>query len=208
MRLDPSTNRKKFDREFNVLVDRRSELEQRGVHLLDSSTHPHIDLLFVPKHPLQVLAPQIRQGSLFLPAPAFIANDIPVFSASAFKARFDLSDYDLYPPSLLFHDPWTDAPLQFNRMFRAKEYDKDRGAHDVLIEEHPETHRPFLCLRGIREYHAHPQHSGDEWLLYRGSMNLFAIILAVWRTCIDLPHARLVVSDAGPVIQWAAEEKA
>jgi hypothetical protein len=27
---------------------------------------------------------------------------------------------------------------------------------------------PFVCLPGIREYHEHPGHSGDSWLLHRG----------------------------------------
>jgi hypothetical protein len=29
---------------------------------------------------------------------------------------------------------------------------------------------PFVCLPGIREYHAHPAHSGDSWLLHRGQV--------------------------------------
>jgi len=28
---------------------------------------------------------------------------------------------------------------------------------------------PFFCIRGIREYHNHPYHTGDAWLLYRGT---------------------------------------
>lgn len=27
---------------------------------------------------------------------------------------------------------------------------------------------PFLCVRGVREYHRHPAHTGDGWLLHRG----------------------------------------
>ena len=29
--------------------------------------------------------------------------------------------------------------------------------------------RPFICLQGIREYHESPAHSGDSWLLHRGT---------------------------------------
>ncbi|WP_306919914.1 putative metal-binding protein [Rhizobium mesoamericanum] len=28
---------------------------------------------------------------------------------------------------------------------------------------------PFLCMAGVREYHDNPAHSGDPWLLHRGS---------------------------------------
>jgi hypothetical protein len=28
---------------------------------------------------------------------------------------------------------------------------------------------PFLCIAGVREYHAHPAHSGDLWELHRES---------------------------------------
>ncbi len=28
---------------------------------------------------------------------------------------------------------------------------------------------PFLCVAGVREYHEHPAHSGDQWELYRSS---------------------------------------
>lgn len=27
---------------------------------------------------------------------------------------------------------------------------------------------PFLCVRGVREYHRNPAHTGDAWLLHRG----------------------------------------
>jgi Predicted metal binding domain len=27
---------------------------------------------------------------------------------------------------------------------------------------------PFLCIRGVREYHRNPAHTGDSWLLHRG----------------------------------------
>jgi hypothetical protein len=27
---------------------------------------------------------------------------------------------------------------------------------------------PFMCMRGVRQYHRHPAHTGDAWLLHRG----------------------------------------
>ena len=39
---------------------------------------------------------------------------------------------------------------------------------NLFINGHPETGHVFLCKPGVREYHTHPEHSGDDWLLYRG----------------------------------------
>lgn len=39
----------------------------------------------------------------------------------------------------------------------------------AMIASHGPNERPFLCLPGVREYHEHPAHTGDSWLLHRGS---------------------------------------
>ncbi|PYY25053.1 MAG: hypothetical protein DMG62_00005, partial [Acidobacteria bacterium] len=147
------------------------------------------------------------QGNLFLPGALRAQIEVPSITASAFKAHFDLSNYDLDAPSLEFRDPWTDEPLQYGTMFRALQFDQQRKGHIVLLDDHPTTHKPFLCLRGIREYHQHPQHSGDEWLLYRCSMNMFSIILSLWRVAIDLVRPVLIIHENGGQVQWTGQEK-
>ena len=37
---------------------------------------------------------------------------------------------------------------------------------------HPVFNRPFICIRGTAEYHAHPSHLPDRWDLYRGRIAL------------------------------------
>jgi Predicted metal binding domain len=208
MRLDPALNRLKFDREITRLQEQRKFLESHGIFQMASSLYPTIDLLYVPRHVLQVAVPVTQQGGLFLPPGAVRQAQIPSLSASAFKAHFDLANYDLDPPSLEFRDPWTDAPLQYNTMFRALQFDRDRRGQIVLLDEHPVTHRPFLCVRGIREYHDHPQHSGDEWMLYRESMNMFSTAMTLWRVALDLARPLLIIQpDGGGQVQWVGEEK-
>lgn len=207
MRLDPAVNQLKYDGELSRVAEQRQELERRGILLLGSTRFPFIDFLFVPHHFLRAVVPVTQQGGLFLPAGARAAIEVPSLAASAFKARFDLSNYDLDAPGLEFLDPWTDAPLPFNLMFRALQFDEHRKAHVVLLDDHPTTHKPFLCLRGIREYHEHPQHSGDEWLLYRGSMNMFSIVMSLWRVVIDIARPMLIIQENGAQVQWVAEEK-
>jgi len=208
-RVDPEVSRLKFEREINRLAEQQSALQSRGIFVLGSQTYPIIELLFVPRHPLQVAIP-MPPGRIVLPqgTMAMAAAEIPSLSARAFKARFALTDYDFRAPSLEFRDPWTDAALPYETMFRALEYEKQRGPHVVLLGDHPSTHKPFLCIRGIQEYHEHPQHSGDDWMLYRAQMSLFSIAMSLWRVSIDLIHPVLITQAGGYQVQWSAEEKA
>jgi hypothetical protein len=208
VRIDPDVNRLKFDREVHRLAEQRSTLESRGMFVLNSTTFPSVELLFVPRHPMQTAFAASQSGSIILPQPAMVQLEIPSLAGRAFKAHFDLADYDLRAPSLEFRDFWTDTVLPYTTMFRALEFEQQRKAHVVLLDDHPTTGKPFLCLRGIREYHEHPQHSGDDWLLYRAEMSLFSIVMSVWRVCVDLVHPRMAFQPNGVQVGWAAEEKA
>jgi hypothetical protein len=48
---------------------------------------------------------------------------------------------------------------------------------------HERTHRPFICMRGSREYHTHSGHVSDRWDNYRGQsgMDLGGIVFQLWR---------------------------
>lgn len=213
-RVDPEVSRLKFEREVKRLADQRADLHRRGIFLLGTPTYPIVELIFVPRHPLQVAVPTKTPNNAALPPGSpqgtitMAVITVPSIAAQAFKARFDLSDYDLRAPSLEFRDPWTDALLPYGTMLRALEYEKDRQAHHVLLGDHPTTHQPFLCMRGIREYHEHPQHSGDDWLLYRNDMSLFSMVMSLWRVSIDIPIPVLVPQPGGALqVQWNAIKK-
>lgn len=214
-RVAPEVSRLKFEREVNRLAEQRADLQHHGIFLFGAPIYPIVELIFVPRHPLQVAIAAPQSSNIPLPpgappgAIAMAIAAVPSLSAQAFKARFDLTDFDLRAPSLEFRDPWTDALLPYVTMFRALGYDADRKAHLVLLDDHPTTHKPFLCLRGIREYHEHPQHSGDDWLLYRTQMSLFSIVMSLWRVSIDIVHPMLIPHPNGLLqVQWNAEEKA
>jgi len=94
--------------------------------------------------------------------------------------RLTYENYDLWAPSLTFIDVFSREPTNPHvRAFQGT----PTGPRDVLIDGHPETHRPFLCVPGIREYHSHPQHTGDSWLLYRerGDGSISTICDRLWR---------------------------
>lgn len=208
-RIDPDVSRLKFEQEIGRLIQQTSTLQDRGIYIVGSPTFPIVDLLYVSRHPTQIVFPTIQPSTIILPpgAAALAIGEVPNIAARAFKARFDLTDYDLRAPSVSFLDPWTNEYLQYATMFRAQEYEQVRKAHLVLLDDHPSTHRPFLCLRGIREYHEHPQHSGDEWLLYRTEMSLFSLAMSVWRVSVDLIRPKILLQPNGLQVQWNVEAK-
>jgi putative metal binding uncharacterized protein len=61
-----------------------------------------------------------------------------------------------------------------------------------LVQAHSDG-KPFLCMRGVREYHDHPFHSNDPWLAHRGTGvgTLYHIL--------DVIHRHGIV----PLNQWA-----
>lgn len=115
----------------------------------------------------------------FLAAVAFGDRHLDIMT-TCIRLRYD--NYDLWPPSLRFIDPRTGGltmpPVQaVDRV--GTDSDEVRNA----LLGHPIEGVPFLCLPGIREYHSHPQHSGDDWLLHRerGDGKLAVICDRVWR---------------------------
>jgi hypothetical protein len=132
----------------------------------------------------------------------FKGLELPMLSARAFGVRIGLDDFDQRAPSVVFHDPWSWKILQFDELFRANNIDENGKAFAVILDNHPITHVPFLCLRGIREYHEHPQHSGDDWMLYRTQVGLFDILLLIWRTCINLTRPNVIISPNQIQVLW------
>lgn len=102
---------------------------------------------------------------------------VPMITACV---RVDYTNYDLWPPSVTFVDPRTREPAP--PAVRAPHMEAE-GARDALVDGHPDTGRPFLCLPGVREYHEHPQHTGDDWLLHRasGAGNLAVVCERIWQ---------------------------
>lgn len=109
-----------------------------------------------------------------------LSADFPVLdvlfnhpTASPLRLRLTCSDWDELPPSIGLLDatgqPLTTAPPCVGSVFNSS--------------AHPNTGRPFVCMRGAREYHIHPSHTSDRWDNYRGTsgMDLGGIIFQLWR---------------------------
>jgi hypothetical protein len=104
---------------------------------------------------------------------------IPLISACV---RIDFANYDLWPPSVTFIDYVTGLPA-YPPIGHAFLRGASGQAQDVLIDPHPITGRPFLCVAGTREYHTHPQHDGHLWLARRnsGEGTLARLCDLIWR---------------------------
>lgn len=112
----------------------------------------------------------------FVGAVSLADKELPAITAAI---RLTYNNYDLWPPSLTFIEVRTGAPAY--PIVQALDRVDGDDVRNVLLE-HP-SGGPFLCLPGLREYHSHPQHSGDEWLLHRssGAGRLAVICDRVWR---------------------------
>lgn len=158
--VDPEISRQKFRRELELW--RTSEVpRERGCILLRSDE----DALLLEIAFLAKVSTSAGSG----PLPVIVS-----------AIRLTYENYDLWAPSLTFIDAFTRQPaMPPVRAFMSM----NDGPRDVLIDGHPETGLPFFCVAGIREYHSHPQHTGDSWLLHRplGEGSVFTVCDRVWR---------------------------
>jgi hypothetical protein len=162
--VDPEISRRKLDRELAAWAVQAETYRQRGYFIVgrDDLT---VDVGFMARLPIGA----------------------PSLAAMAVCARLDFGDYDMRPPSVVFIDFFTGTPIAphvgaFD--FRSTQRAPNGLPPNLLIGEHPKTKLAFLCHVGVREYHEHHEHDGDDWLLYRDEPfgTLDAICDLIWST--------------------------
>lgn len=141
--VDRGVSRAKLERELGAWRRNEADHRRRGFVLLSAD--------------LKALVVEIA----FLTLIPMGATQIPVVMP---VIRLDYGNYDLWPPSLTFIDVFSrracNAPLD-----EALLPGPDGEPRNVLMRN--ASGKQFLCLRGTREYHEHPDHDGDLWALYR-----------------------------------------
>lgn len=94
-------------------------------------------------------------------------------TAAPLRLRMTCDDWDELPPSIELLDAagshLAAAPPNVGNVFHPG--------------PHRHTGRPFVCMRGTREYHTHESHLTDYWSNYRGKsgMDLLGILSQLWR---------------------------
>lgn len=161
--VDPAVSTAKLNRQLDAWEAARAHYEERGIVLL-GRRELEVDVGFLT----------------YLPFGEF--NDLATIPLAV---RFVFENYDLWPPSLRLIDPITRRWLGKSRL-AALDFSptKEGGAPlNLFVGAHPDTGRVFLCKQGVREYHTHPEHSGDDWLLYRdqGRGTLGGLCDLLWR---------------------------
>jgi hypothetical protein len=79
--------------------------------------------------------------------------------------RFRLDGWDERPPSLVVIDPETLEMLPGNQWPVRSGFWHHHGWGGEAGGGMPG--QPFLCMKGIREYHTHSSHLGEKWENYR-----------------------------------------
>jgi hypothetical protein len=146
--VDPDISKRKFKREIINYKKNEADYIKRGWWLLKAS-YPEVFVIFA--------TPQLKPP------------------CAVFGVVINFVNYDFWPPSVSFVDPFTRAKLKkselLTNLFRLQSSDVDNAQNKVQIQELLQAHsddKIFLCLPGVREYHDHPAHTGDSWLTHRG----------------------------------------
>lgn len=101
--------------------------------------------------------------------------------ASPLRLRFTCDHWDEQPPAieLLREDGSVVRPesVEDGRMFSL-------GKSIFNPSAHPITGKPFVCMRGSREFHAHTSHLGEVWDSFRGRSgnDLLGLLVQLWNT--------------------------
>lgn len=91
---------------------------------------------------------------------------------SRLRLRLLCEDWNDRPPSVQFLD-WEGRVLSSIQRDPAGVFNNS---------PHPATGKPFVCMKGVREYHTHPSHINDAWATVRGSdkFTLGGILTQLW----------------------------
>jgi hypothetical protein len=171
--VNPDIVRGKFDRELKRCRDAEVELRRRGCWII-SAQFPVVTVAFVSS--------QLRPPTVL------------------FTTEIDFTNYDIWPPSVRLINVFTGDPMLARELPAALTFSRrvavafppgiplPPGAAQLFAEQpllvsHSPDEAPFFCFPGVREYHDHPAHSGDSWLLHRGAQEgtLFFIIDNLYR---------------------------
>lgn len=111
--------------------------------------------------------------------------------AAALKVRVNSKDYPIVDLTFmhavplrlkLVCDNWPELPPSVELMDELGRHLKpDALSRGGIFNSsaHPSTGRPFVCMRGTREYHTHSSHRNEKWEAYRGQEGMGIVGIAL-----------------------------
>jgi hypothetical protein len=180
--VDPEVTKLKLDREIELWHE-NAELYRRRGWILLARRDNEVDVAFLARLTLGM-------------------QQVPLVVACV---RFDFSNYDVWPPALEFIDPYTG---EYTAPVVPAVIETEHGPRNLLIGNHPDTGRPFFCVPGVRQYHTHPQHSGDSWLLHRAGREgaLATLCDRIWQAMVvNFVGLQLTLTTLPPAAGQPAE---
>lgn len=180
MLLDREVWQRKFDEQVRRVRANEARLQRWGCYVV-SCAPPEIRTIWLPPAGVTLTMPLVARVSP--QGVELIAFELHSVAPRSFGVVVDLDDYDQRAPSVVICDPITWEPLKHGQFHGALQR-SGSNVQRLWIEMHPMTKRPFLCIRGFREYHEHPQHDGDPWVLQRGDVDVLYVLSAIHQTCI------------------------
>lgn len=165
---DARVTRIKFERELSSFKLLQPDWRSRGVFMIREE-FPQLEFIFTAHK---------------LSPPSIV-----------FCVRIDFTNYDTEPLSIRFIDPYSgirltrkQIPINFWQINVPPDFQPGTPLAPLdLLQGRPDDY-PFICIRGVREYHSHPAHSGDSWFLYRtrGEGTLGFILDQLYNFSIDI----------------------
>jgi len=141
--INPEISKAKFNEELQLFLSCEEVHRKRGILLLKSE-FPDIILSFS--------ATQINPA------------------VHVFAVRINYDNYDLQPLSVRFINPftWENLHSMPTPLMPRKIVNEEGIVTEYMdLVQKDLVGLPFICLPGIREYHEHPAHTGNSWLLHR-----------------------------------------
>lgn len=116
---------------------------------------------------------RVKQWTLW--SAAYPVLDLTIEAKRPLRLRVDCDNWNEVPPSV--------ALLSRAGAFLTEAEVQPLAGSIFNQSAHEQTGRPFICMRGVREYHTHSSHRNEVWDSYRGEdgMNILGIITQISR---------------------------
>lgn len=96
---------------------------------------------------------ELREWTLFEAKYPILDIGFVSSNKSTLRLHFECEDWNDVPPAVTLQD-FDGTPLQY----------LPGGLTNIFnVGPHPIFRRPFICMRGTREYHMHESHRLDSW---------------------------------------------